>query len=314
MLQVEDVDFEKLDEITVSPLSRNPTEFVHRIRYGKDTKHRRFQRRQKPISLDSTKPEGHTRFVCISDTHSKHRNLIYDLPKGDVLLHCGDFTERGKLEEVQDFNDWLGEQKAFKHKIVIAGNHDLSFDPELMEDIRRCKREGSYRRFQFLDSIPEEITNNWTSVLNNCLYLQDAEVKVNGIRIYGTAWNPMFGGWAFNTSRGQPLLDKWNKIPGDGIDILMTHSPPAGQLDQVHPDGERVGCVELMNTVQLRVQPKYHVFGHIHESYGYNYDGAHRFINCTSVNLEMVPSNKPVIIDLPTPEGAKEGISGFVQH
>ena len=43
----------------------------------------------------------------------------------------------------------------------------------------------------------------------------------------------------------------------------------AGQLDIAkHPDrkDKRVGCVELMNTVQLRVKPKYHVFGHIHES------------------------------------------------
>ena len=27
----------------------------------------------------------------------------------------------------------------------------------------------------------------------------------------------------------------------------------------------RAGCVELLHTVQKRVRPKYHVFGHIHE-------------------------------------------------
>ena len=32
------------------------------------------------------KPEGATRFVCISDTHNRHRML--ELPAGDVLLHC----------------------------------------------------------------------------------------------------------------------------------------------------------------------------------------------------------------------------------
>jgi len=26
-----------------------------------------------------------------------------------------------------------------------------------------------------------------------------------------------------------------------------------------------VGCVDLLNAVQLRVKPKYHIFGHIHE-------------------------------------------------
>ena len=40
--------------------------------------------------------------------------------------------------------------------------------------------------------------------------------------------NPQFGGWAYNLERGKPLNEKWSKIPGDGIDILMTHSPPAG--------------------------------------------------------------------------------------
>ena len=27
----------------------------------------------------------------------------------------------------------------------------------------------------------------------------------------------------------------------------------------------RAGCVDLLQTVQNRVKPKYHVFGHIHE-------------------------------------------------
>uniref|UniRef100_H2YAX2 Calcineurin-like phosphoesterase domain-containing protein n=1 Tax=Ciona savignyi TaxID=51511 RepID=H2YAX2_CIOSA len=313
MFEQQKVHIEKVDEITVSPLSNKPQEFVRLLPLHEETKHRSIQRRIKPISLDEDKPEGHTRFVCISDTHARHRDLIYNVPDGDVLLHCGDFTNLGKLEEVIDFNDWLA-TLPHKHKIVIAGNHDLSFDPRLMEDIRKTKREGGYRRFQFLDQISEKYTDDWQSVLSNCTYIQDTELKVNGIRIYGTAWNPWFGGWAFNMKRGQPLLDKWNKIPGDGIDILMTHSPPAGQLDVVQPRSERVGCVELMNTVQLRVQPKYHVFGHIHESYGISTDGCHTFINCTTVNKELAPSNKAVYIDFPTPEGAVEGITDIIQH
>lgn len=30
-------------------------------------------------------------------------------------------------------------------------------------------------------------------------------------------------------------------------------------------DGVRAGCLELLNTIQKRVQPKFNVFGHIHE-------------------------------------------------
>lgn len=39
----------------------------------------------------------------------------------------------------------------------------------------------------------------------------------------------------------------------------------AGFLDWVPKKMQRVGCMELLNTVQRRVKPKLHVFGHIHE-------------------------------------------------
>ena len=42
-------------------------------------------------------------------------------------MHAGDFTRCGHLQEVRDFNNWLG-TLPHKHKIVIAGNHELSFD------------------------------------------------------------------------------------------------------------------------------------------------------------------------------------------
>lgn len=29
--------------------------------------------------------------------------------------------------------------------------------------------------------------------------------------------------------------------------------------------GTRAGCVELLNTIQKRVKPRYHISGHIHE-------------------------------------------------
>ena len=38
-----------------------------------------------------------TRFVCISDTH----NCTVKLPKGDVLIHCGDLTNMGSFTEVR---------------------------------------------------------------------------------------------------------------------------------------------------------------------------------------------------------------------
>jgi Icc-related predicted phosphoesterase len=74
---------------------------------------------------------------------------------------------------------------------------------------------------------------------------------------------PEFCKWAFNVPRGKACLDKWAHIPS-GTDILITHTPPLGHGD-LCCSGIRAGCVELLTEVQSRVQPRYHVFGHIHE-------------------------------------------------
>lgn len=81
----------------------------------------------------------YVRFVFISDTHSMHGNL--KLPKGDVLIHTGDFTFQGMLHEVKSFSDWLGTLD-FKHKLVIAGNHEVTFDKEKEQLIRSTFQLG----------------------------------------------------------------------------------------------------------------------------------------------------------------------------
>ena len=63
----------------------------------------RFQR------LPPKRDEAAVRFVCVSDTHCKHRGLG-ELPCGDVLVHTGDFTQSGRLREIEDFCTWLAAQ------------------------------------------------------------------------------------------------------------------------------------------------------------------------------------------------------------
>jgi predicted phosphodiesterase len=67
------------------------------------------------------------KFTFISDTHSLHDRLTLDA--GDVLIHCGDLTNKGSLEDVENFANFIGKQD-FKHKIVIAGNHDFCFEDD----------------------------------------------------------------------------------------------------------------------------------------------------------------------------------------
>ena len=68
------------------------------------------------------------RFVFISDTHNKLKPE--QIPPGDILIHCGDFTKTSTKEEYEEFKEFLIKLKDFKYKIVISGNHDLIFDQE----------------------------------------------------------------------------------------------------------------------------------------------------------------------------------------
>lgn len=59
----------------------------------------------------------------------------------------------------------------------------------------------------------------------------------------------------------------WDAIPSD-VDLLVTHGPPYGILD-VNSEHKHSGSQDLRGKV-LKIKPKYHVFGHIHESHGMN--------------------------------------------
>lgn len=116
------------------------------------------------------------------------------------------------------------------------------------------------------------------------------------------------------------MLSKWNQIPDD-TDILLTHGPPLGHGDLVR-NGDHVGCVELLSTIQQRVRPKYHVFGHIHEGllgrshrndltikllgYGVTSDDATIFINASTCDINYIPKNYPMVFDMDLPPGVQK--------
>lgn len=47
--------------------------------------------------------DGWTRFVCISDNHSRK----FDVPSGDVLLHAGDLSSWGEYKQLEKTVKWL---------------------------------------------------------------------------------------------------------------------------------------------------------------------------------------------------------------
>jgi len=272
------------NQISVHQLTNQPTQLWQRLKVKQN------KQRVPPVFPESEKESGHVRFVLISDTHN-HVDL--DLPPGDVLIHTGDFTNTGTPVEIEKFNDYLGRIRdtgVYKDILVIAGNHEVTFEPDKENMFVRRFIKAEY---QSLD--PNEMKRK----LTNCTFIENNSVEVMGFKIYGSPWQPEFGGWAYNLPRGQACLDKWNNIPSN-TDILLTHGPPLGYGD-MNRGGERCGCAELLTTVQKRVKPMLHVFGHIHEDYGIWTDGTTTFVNASTCTLKYRPTNPPVIIDLQLP-------------
>lgn len=214
-----------------------------------------------------------TKIITISDTHNRLGQM--NIPDGDILLHAGDSTMQGTEDELIKFNQDLG-RLPHKHKIVIAGNHDWGFqkDPAISR-----------------------------ALITNATYLEDSFIIVDGLKIYGSPWQPWFYDWAFNLHRGFEIKQKWALIPDD-IDVLITHGPPHGILDSVGPNHynpvkTNVGCEELFKTINSRLKNlKLHVFGHIHPQHGFVKQDGVTFINAASLNDRYQVAHLPIVIDL----------------
>jgi Icc-related predicted phosphoesterase len=176
----------------------------------------------------------------ISDTHGFHDQLSIDNDV-DMIIHSGDFSNsREVLEnrrEAQEFFDWFLNLN-IKHKILIAGNHDVIVEKDPIFTKAYLNKDVIY------------LENDW--------------VIIEGLKIFGSPITPTFGtGWAFN--KGSTIKNYWEHIPED-TDILITHGPPKGFLDLTinrQNQLELCGCPHLRNKVK-EIEPRYMMFGHIH--------------------------------------------------
>jgi Icc-related predicted phosphoesterase len=176
-------------------------------------------------------------------------------------VHAGDFTATGHPLAVERFNDWLG-CLPHKHKVIVAGNHELDW------------------------------SDKKAALLTNAIYLQDSGTDIEGIKFWGSPWQPEFNRWEFNLPRGAELAKKWALIPAD-TDVLITHGPPQGILDKCHPEGYSLGCRDLMQRVE-QLRPLLHIFGHVHGGYGSQQWNGTKFINAAMLD-EAYENNKRAI-------------------
>ena len=230
------------------------------------------------------------KITFISDTHTymydeHYKELI--LPEGDVLCFSGDIMSSGYNEgELIHFLKWLSKQP-YKYKIFIAGNHD-----RLLEDKRL---------------IAEDIISRYQD--NGIVYLKNSSFEYEGLKFYGTPHQPYFCGWAFNVPDYAKLVDIYRMIPDD-IDVLLTHCPPYGILDQSHqenysnPTGENhLGSMELKEVLaeknQFHNAPRVVAFGHIHGDGGKMMQvGDTLYVNAALCDENYDPVNDIITIDL----------------
>lgn len=234
------------------------------------------------------------RVVILSDTHNRHRQV--QVPECDLLIHCGDSTERGTPAECFSFENWFLELPV-KHKVYIAGNHDFMYQKVHVEKFREWNGTKMY-------------------------YLEDSSVTIEGLKIYGTPWTPFFCDWAFNgleerppegysyrggpgkcePDRQHPLLSERYALIPDDTQVLICHGPPRiGELD-LCPTGTNkpglYGSSELLKRINQLDKLKLGCFGHFHSGYGVLRHHEKILVNAALMDESYTLCRQPIVIDL----------------
>ena len=144
------------------------------------------------------------------------------VPENVDIVNCaGDAVEDNLVGD--EYDDFIEWFSALpcKWKIFVPGNHELSFELGQAHIIIR------------------RMTAKGITVL------EDAIEDCDGMIIASISDN-------------SSVSDE--DIPDD-IDIVVTHNPPFGILD------ENMGSTNILNFI-MKAKPKYHLFGHIHSTAG----------------------------------------------
>lgn len=196
------------------------------------------------------------RLLHISDTHGYHWQLK-NIPEAEVLIHSGDFCMTGSETEALDFLNWFCDLP-YLHKIFICGNHD------------ECLYGAN---IEWLDE--------------NVYYLCNSGATIEGVKFYGV---PMF---IADSVIGRQEHN-FAKIPDD-TDVLITHTPPLGILD--NDDGIHYGSDILFEKV-TNIHPAMHLFGHIHPKHGIILKNGIIFSNGAMISNQHFLASKFNVIEI----------------
>lgn len=217
-------------------------------------------------------------YAALSDCHGYLPDPL-SIPEVDFLFLGGDLwpaTNHSLPFQYEwakgTLGPWLEQvNKRVGSVVGISGNHDFVGTSPYGKSL--------------LKSLP------WT-------YLQDETVTFGGIKIHGSPWTPTFLDWAWMDSDWQ-LMQYWNRIPSNGLDVLMVHGPPHGVLDQIQ-SGEHVGSESLKARLEQISPPQVSLYGHIHGARGVHGGmyGVPLSVNASTVNEGYEPVHAPFVGEL----------------
>jgi predicted phosphodiesterase len=218
------------------------------------------------VAADDKKPKKAIRIALISDTYNQHTNIT--IPQVDILIHAGNFTDDGTMEEVKNFLSWYNQQKAI-YKILILGTNEY------------CLKKIKNTKYFFKK---EETIYDILIQYPTILLLNNTWAKILGLTFFGT--------------------DGYDSIDLDiaNIDVLVTHFPPIGILDKnrVNKNSKIIsvscGSKHVSNMI-FNKKIGLHVFGHVHKSAGYIKNDT-LFVNASIVKDMRDVNNEYIIPDI----------------
>lgn len=186
-------------------------------------------------------------------TSDLHGNLPEIKKEFDILFLCGDICpatnhsfsyQKSWIENI--FRDWvmnLPFRDSNSRVVMVWGNHDFVGE--------HCPYPDNF-------NVSEDLKNRLV-ILNN------EEVDIQGLKIFGSPYCSIFGHWAF-MKPDEYLNEKFSSIP-EGLDVLICHDSPTtnklGAITQGRYLNDNTGN-RILSMHIGRAVPKIFLSGHFH--------------------------------------------------
>jgi Calcineurin-like phosphoesterase len=241
-----------------------------------------------------------------------------------VFVHSGDFTDRAEPEEIAQFDADLA-QLPFRHLVVIPGNHDWPDSENHAAGVdwsdanwvrralpRTCERKIGTAQTQSQEALEPLESGCIARGTGGSLWFPSFELveirlraDAQPLRLFAFPWMP-FHGWSGRLrdptdekarAREQWCFEQLETCSRDGpVDVVVSHMPPFSFCDMTS-GGTPAGSRRLLDGI-AKVEPRAHLFGHVHESAGWVRHGSTTFVNSAACSRGGTVDQQPHVLSL----------------